>query len=138
MAVPTDPYFFALLADIVLVFDGMVITEMVLKEFAAEEEFGALVYSGFGDGFVTAVAFELVVLGILVAFPIVFAAEGARAGRVCTAPRAFVTFHVFSVGCYWERCLEEWVELLEVTASVHGFLTALAGKLLSFVVWVWR
>lgn len=138
MAVPTNPYLFALLADIVLVVDGMVITEMVLEEFAAEEEFGALVYSGFGEGFVTAVALKLVVLGILVAFPIVFAAEGARAGRVCAAPGAFVTFHVFSVGCYWEGYSEERVELLEVTTSVHGFLTALAGKLLSFVVWVWR
>ena len=76
----------------------MEITEMVLEQLTPEEGFRALVYFRGVGGFVTAVGFELIMLAVFVAFPVVLAAEGAAAGGQCAAPGTFVTFHVFSVG----------------------------------------
>lgn len=74
----------------------MMILEMGGKLFAAVEDLGALIYTAGGEGVMAAPGFDLVVLGVFVAFPVVFRAKGFGARGVRAAVRASMAFFVFS------------------------------------------
>lgn len=73
----------------------MMILEVGSKLFATVEDLGALIYTAGGEGMVAAPRFNLIMLGVLMAFPVVLGAKGFGAGRVGAAVRARMTFLVF-------------------------------------------
>ncbi len=86
----------ALLQYLLLVLNMMVVFEVRGELLAAVEYFGTLVDEAGGEWELAAPGFDLVVLSVFVAFPVVFGAEGLAAGGVGAAVGAGVAFFVFS------------------------------------------
>ena len=74
----------------------MMVLEVRSKLLTAVEYSGALVDAAGRERELAAPGFDLVVLSVFVAFPVVFRAEGLGAGGVGTAVGASVAFFVFS------------------------------------------
>ena len=96
LAIWSNAASFALLPDILIALDIMVFSEVDLERIATEEDFGALLDFAFMAEFMAAPGFNLVVLGILVAFPVVFAAKLFIASGMRAAIRARVALLVLS------------------------------------------
>jgi len=95
LSIPPNPYPLALLPYLLFILDIMMILEVSSELFAAVEDLGALIYTAGGEGMVAAPGFDLIMLRVFMAFPVVFGAKGFGAGRVGAAVRARMAFLVF-------------------------------------------
>lgn len=97
LAVSSNAGFFALLANEVVVLQVVFLSDVALKGIPSVEEPSALVYLARRTVFVTTPGLEsLIMLGVLVPFPVILAAERLEAIGMRATPRACVALLVFS------------------------------------------
>ena len=73
----------------------MILPKMSLKRVPAIKDFRALIYLTLLTGLVASPSFKLVMLGILVAFPVVFTPKSFGTCGICAAVRTVMTFLMF-------------------------------------------
>tara|TARA_R110002060_G_scaffold2894_9_gene4699 strand:- start:1893 stop:2291 length:399 start_codon:yes stop_codon:yes gene_type:complete len=93
LTVAANPTAIKLLLDFFIFGDLVLLLEMVLEGLTTVANFGTS--SSFGTFRVAAPGFQVEVLRVFVALPIIFAAEVFVAGQECAAIRPLVTLHVF-------------------------------------------
>ena len=87
----------------------MLFFEVALERISTIEELRALIDFAIGIWLVAAPSFKLVMLGVLVALPIVFAAKGFVTSTVGATVRSRVPFLMFSnCGISFVRLQEDW------------------------------
>ena len=101
----------------------MVVLEVGGELLATIEDFGALVDAAGGERHLAPPGFDLVVLSVFVAFPVVFGAKSLVAGSVGAAVGASVALFVFSgiLPSAWVEGSDGEGDIPEVAVSDHGF-----------------
>ena len=94
LSIPPYTTALAFVTDMLFITDIVVLTKVNLKGITAVEYLGTLIYLALRTGLVTTPCLQLIVLGVLVAFPVILTAKCLVTRSVSTAVRPAMTFLV--------------------------------------------